>query len=417
MSRRLSYVLCGLAVAAGALPACGSGSWDGDGVPVPTGPPGPKLQGRVVAFAEVAHTVFTVAAGGGEPTISVVTTDAVSAAISPDGHTLARVTLNGGIVLRDLDTGQERALTLADGGTRIGAGPGCLTWAPDGKRLATNARDRRTLYAVTLDGAATRVDAVKTERYYQSTGNSLVPLPGLAPQPEPTGPSFDVSSELACGRWLDSGRLVFDRVATMPSTVTVVEGKAPEPVPADMTTVATVTTRPAVLADSSKQWEILDACAGRLITRPAGRETHKRYLVAAAALTGKDLAAAATPAAGQLTPGAGGTFGAAFIPGSCDILMIAQAENGALHPARRRDADTGIVRELAPVFDDDRLPPLADQRAITWASGGDPTLYANTGGEYAGHLLQLHDLNTGARTDLRLPQNGPRADQILGWLP
>lgn len=71
-------------------------------------------------------------------------------------------------------------------------------------------------------------------------------------------------SEITCGRWLDDRRLVFDRVADMPATVTLDEEEPSQQVPADTTTVAVLD--PPRLVDSPERWRLEDRCGDQVLT-------------------------------------------------------------------------------------------------------------------------------------------------------
>ncbi|MEV6968043.1 hypothetical protein AB0M47_23330 [Hamadaea sp. NPDC051192] len=389
------------------LASCGSDDYVGD--PEPTSPPGPRLAGRIIVLDAAAHRLLAVSAADGTPTVTELAPGTAVARISPDRTVLARLTLDGALALRNLVSGAEQTIDMTAGGKTIRAGADCLTWAPDGKRLAVQADG--ALYVTTLAGVATKIDERKTETYYESNGSVTIPRLGL-PAPDPTSPHYTVSSEIGCAMWIDPHRLAFGRVITMPASVTVEAGNQPATITADTTTVARIGDTVA-LADSPARWEILDSCGTKLITRPLAKdEDRKRFVVDGSSMAG---GADALPAAGELGRDAGASFGVAFIPGTCDILVISQTASTVFHRVQRREAATGAFRELSPVYDDDGRPPLGfPGDTIIWGPGADPAVYANTGGQYAPQLLQLHDLATGGMTAIKVDG---RADTLIGWLP
>ncbi|TQM10964.1 hypothetical protein [Pseudonocardia kunmingensis] len=391
-------------VLVGALAACGS---DGGEPPV-TGPPGPPLSGRLLALDGTGGTVFTISAVDGLPRTTTVVTGVEQAALSPDRTTLAWAGKDGSLTLRVLDTGEERAVAPVPGG----AGVGCLAWSPDGGRLVTFSRGARTTFVAGLDGTVVQIDEVNSAPYHRSSGGISIPVPG-APPPAAPVPSVAASSELTCPRWVDSTRLVFDRVVEMPSSISVEEGERPDPVPPDTTTVATVEGGSVRLDDSPVRWRLHDECGGRVIIGPGRDEGNGLFAVDAAALTAGDPGAAMTAAAELAPAGADLAFGARFVPGSCDIVVLTEAASGELHPTERRDARTGDVHQLAPAFDTGP-PPIAARDTVAWAPGDDPAVYAGRPGSLG---LDLHDLGNGGVTEIRLPEDGLLVDELLGWLP
>ena len=348
--------------------------------------PGPVVSGHVLVFSPGEHEVDQ----SGRADQSKVTDDAVAAGMSPDGNTLAYVTQNSQLVLRDLGTKAERKVTVTVGGTPLSPGK-CVRFSPDGKRLALLSQDGG-LYVTSLAGAATKIDVPKREQYTQTGGSILA-------RTDPNAPVYNVFSTVTCGRWLDAGRLVFDRVAEMPSTVTVENGQQPADVPPDTTTVATV--GPVRLTDSPKQWALRDRCGAYVISSVLGGETSTDYVVDARSLS--DV----TPAAGKLP-----SLRTTFIPGSCDVLMIAPCSTDRCATSRFTPS-TGKSQDLAPLHapDHGNVPGL-DADEVAW--NPDHTRFAANSDGY----VYVYDLATGAWTFvLSAGIVGGHGDetQVLGW--
>jgi hypothetical protein len=101
------------------------------------------------------------------------------------------------------------------GGTRTGqtrrlaakAGDACLAWAPDGKHLSISSS--ADMAVLDLTGHRTVLDKVKKAQYS---------LFGLGSQ------VTTAYSTAGCGGWLDGKRLAFDRLPTMPKSISIDPG-------------------------------------------------------------------------------------------------------------------------------------------------------------------------------------------------
>ena len=349
-------------------------------------PPGPVVSGHVLVFSPDEHEVDQ----SGRMDQSKITDDAVAAGMSPDGKTLAYVTQNSQLVLRDLGTKAEKKVIVTVGRTPLSPGK-CVRFSPDGKRLALLSQ-AGGLYVTSLAGAATKIDVPKREQYTQTDG-------GILAGPAPDAPAYNVYSTVTCGRWLDADRLVFDRVAEMPNTVTIENGQQPADLPPDTTTVATVS--PVRLTDSPKQWALRDRCGAHLISSVRTDETTTDYVVDAKPLG--DV----TPAGGKLP-----SLRTTFIPGSCDVLMIAPCSTDRCATSRFTPS-TGKSQDLAPLHapDHGEVPGL-DADEVAW--NPDHTRFAANSDGY----VYVYDLATGAWTFVLaagiVGGHGDKA-QVLGW--
>jgi hypothetical protein len=374
--------------------------------PAPTAmsaPPGPTLQGRIVVFSPDDHTIRRVTGSGPDTTI---TADAVVADLSPDRKTLAYVKQDTQLVLRNLASGAEQTITISADHAGLNVAPGCLHWSPDGRRLDFIAVQDGGLYVTTPAGVATRVDAPKHATYVQRNGKFI-----FGP-PDPGAPTFAATSQLTCGQWLDTRRLVFDRVAKMPSVITVEQGK-PAEVPPDTTTVAILA--PIRLIDSPQRWVVHDRCGTRILSRlykDASITEYTEYVLDTTKLGDGDLArpGAVAPASGKLPT----VEDNAFIADSCDVLVIDACDHSTDESCvtKRYSSRTGVVQDLSS-YDLHRglvSPHLVAPGTAAWNPAGTQFATVGEGSVY------LNDLGTGAST-LVPGDRGGGYRQILGWLP
>jgi hypothetical protein len=375
-----------------AVAACQDQTPPRPGDPVPSAPAGPALTGRILVFDADERQVVQLG-GSGATTLA---SDVVAADLSPDGRRLAYATGRGDLRIRNVDGDGERTIAVRRGDDDVHPAPGCLSWSPDGERLAFFALPGGDLYVTTLAGAATRVDGPKRERYTQTAEGFVLP------QPDPEGSTVELVSELTCGRWWDDRRLVFDRVATMPGAVTRTEDELTERVPADTTTIAIL--GPSRLVDSPDRWKIYDRCGGHVLTFVEGDDRADRYVVDPATVSDAQLArpGAAAPAAGKLPPAR-----AAFIDGRCDVLLLTGAAS-EWHPTQRWTRTTGAVQDLPPTFDKDHDPPGLDPDTVAFNPEGTAWAASDQG------TLYLFDLATGGST---FSSRAGTVAKVLGWLP
>ncbi len=364
-------------------------------------PAGPALQGHVIVFSPADHEVSQSIGRGLD---STVTDNATAADLSPDLKTLTYVTQDAKLVLRDLASGAEQTVTISAGGTALNPAAGCLRFSPDGKRLAFIATQDGGLYVTTPAGAATRVDTPKHATYTQTNGRFI-----FGP-PDPGAPSLNVASQLTCSRWLDTRRLVFDRVATMPATVTIEQGK-PTVAPSDTTTVAALD--PVRLIDSPQRWEIRHRCGTRIISSVHTGDSSTDYVVDTTTLGDDQLARpdAMAPGTGKLPDVA-----SAFIAGSCDVLLIASCNYGdGTCATKRYSPGTGAVQNLPATYETDQGSfPRLDPGSVAWNPAGTQYAASNYGYVY------VYDLATGAWTfalAAGIVGNHGADTQVLGWLP
>lgn len=315
----------------------------------------------------------------------------IAADLSADGRQLAYVRADGTLLRRDLASGAETVLPVG-----VPVGPDCLSWSPDGLRLGFLGGADHAVYVTTVDGAATRVDAPRQERYVQTADGYTLPTAA------PGGASVILFSELTCGRWFDDRRLVFDRVADMPATVTLDEEEPSQQVPADTTTVAVLD--PPRLVDSPERWTFEDRCAERVLTLVDDGTEGFRYVLDPATIGDDRLDQTGWPAPAEAKlPSAR----AAFIDGSCDVLLLL-GDASEWHPTSRYTVATGRTEELHPTFDDDHNPPLLEPDSVAfnpeetaWAVADEGTLY-------------VFNLETGGSTFV---SSAGSVGKVLGWLP
>ncbi len=386
-----------------AMAACTPAPSGDVGDPVPSNPPGPELTGRLLAFDHGARPGEGRVVEVRDGTATEAVTGVLAADLSQDGRQLAYVRDDGTLVRRDLASGADTPIAVT-----VPAGPDCLSWSPAGTRLVFLGRADGGLYVTTVDGATTRVDVPKQEWYVESAEGFVLP------KTEPGGASVPLSSELTCGRWLDDRRLVFDRVSTMPAVVTLDDsntgnntgsdtGEPTRQVPADTTTVAVLD--PLRLVDAPARWRLEDRCGTQVMTFvDGGGNRGDRYVLDPATVGDDQLGQEgwAAPRDGKLP-----SARAAFIDGSCDVLLLLGAP-GEWHPTSRYDVDSGRTEELKPTFDDDHNPPLLDpdtvafnQEGTAWAVADEETLY-------------VFNLDTGGSTFV---SSAGLVGKVLGWLP
>lgn len=374
-----------------AISACAPVQSADAGDPVPSNPPKPDLAGRILAFDHGAERGEGRVVEVRDGVAKAVVEGAIAADLSPDGQQLAYVRDNGALVRRDLATGTETAIAVS-----VLASPDCLSWSPDGGRLAFLGAADGGLYVTTVDGPAKWVDLPKTERYVESAEGFVLP------QADPGGAAVVLVSEITCGRWLDDRRLVFDRVVDMPATVTRDEEETSQQVPADTTTVAVVD--PLQLVDSPERWRLEDRCGDYAMTFVDDGTKGERYVVTPATV-GDDLLGDTgwTSPDDDKLPSAR----AAFIDGSCDVLLLL-GDASPWHPTSRYEVATGKTEKLKPTFDDDHNPPLLDPDTVVfnpegtaWAVADEETLFA-------------FNLETGGSTFMG---SAGLVGKVLGWLP
>lgn len=381
----------GVLVVVLAIAACSPVRSGDTGDPVPSNPPGPDLAGRILAFDHGAQPGEGRVVEVRDGTAATVVDGVIAADLSPDGRQLAYVRDGGALVRRDLGTGAETAIAVG-----VPASPDCLSWSPDGGRLAFLGAADGGLYVTTADGVATRVDVRKQERYVESAEGYILP------QAEPGGAAVVLFSEITCGRWLDDRRLVFDRVVDMPATVTLDQEEPSQQVPADTTTVAVLD--PVRLVDSPERWRLEDRCGDHVMTFVDDGTTGERYVLAPGTV-GDDVLADtgwAAPDDGKLP-----SERAAFIDGSCDVLLLL-GDASAWHPTSRYEVATGKTEKLAPTFDEDHNPPLLDPDTVAFNPEGTAWAVADE------ETLFVFNLETGGSTFV---SGSGLVGKVLGWLP
>ncbi len=353
------------------------------------------MRGRIIAFNPQGHAVAQ-ATGTGRGT--TVTANATAADLSPDRKTLAYFTQDAKLVLRDLAGSTERAITPSVGGSPVSAAPDCLRWSPDGQRLAFFAQQDKGLYVTMSTGIATRIDVPKHARYAKRSG-------GFLPRTtDPDTPSYQVASLFTCGRWLDAGRLVFDRVASMPRSITVNEGQPPADVVPDTTTVAVLDSHK--LIDSPERWEVWDRCGGHIMsTIVKDNAVDPFYVVDPKTVDDARLARPGTvaPPSGKI-PGDGEGV---FIPGSCDVLRMGVCS--AKCQVKRYSPTTGTFQDLPPTDFRGVKGPILEPDILTWNPTG--TQYAID--DFNGNV-RIYDLGTGTS---KYFLNAGQYSRLLGWLP
>jgi hypothetical protein len=383
VSRRMGALVAGLLLAACA-PVAPEPDTAGD--PVSSSPPAPEVTGRVVVFD---HGDQRVVAVGGDAGSETLVDDAVAADLSADGRWLAYVTRKGKLVRRDLATGADTPIPLP-----VLPGEDCLAWSPGQTRLTFQDRDGR-VYVSTVDGTLTTVDVPKQQRYVEVEKGFILPGAGAA------SGGVTLVSELTCGRWLDERRLVFDRVADMPGTFTVEDDEPTWKIPVTTTTVALLD--PLRLVDAPDRWRVDDRCGDRVLTF-VGEQGGERYVVTPASVPDEALTrpGAVAPADGKLPPAR-----AAFIDGSCDVLLLAGAA-GEWHPTSRYSPGTRKVEKLRPTYDDDHNPPALDAGTVAFSPDGSSWAVADE------ETLYLFSLETGGST---FSSGAGLVSKVLGWLP
>jgi hypothetical protein len=416
---------CAVLAVALALTGC-SGPSAQPSPPQPSGPSGPSLSGQLLVQTK-DYTVWALHQSGGQITATRTLTAAGPAALSPDGKTLAYVGPSG-LVLRDTSSGAEQEPQLALGGTTVTGYGDCLAWSPDGRRLLF-LFDGGSLYTATLDGTVTVIDRPKSATYVQSpTGPYGIPpllpgFPGLLPAPVPTGPTYDVSSQLTCGTWLDANRVVFDRLAgDMPYSLPQPNASTgPNPVPADTTTVAVLGADGATLIDSASRWTLAAACGTQLLTSRAvtGEEyggqgdNSALYLINGLPSAALAQTNGSTPDSAQIPHPGTGTM-ATFIPGSCTLLVVDLNPNTqSSYDTYRLDPAPHTLVPAKPVWDYQWF----HQGGQAWVPGQNPTVYADFSQGEAN--VSLVDIATGGVTMLKLPdaQAPDQLRALVGWLP
>ncbi|TDV57791.1 PD40 domain-containing protein [Actinophytocola oryzae] len=373
------------------IAACAPAGPVDTGDPIPSNPPGPKLTGRLLAFDQGPEAGEGRVVEVRDGATATVADGVIAADLSQDGRQLAYAREDGTLVRRDLASGAEATIPV-----NVLLSNDCLSWSPDGTRLAFLGRVDNALYVTTVDGVVTRVDQPKQERYVQSAEGYILP------RADPAGGSVILFSVVACGRWLDDNRLVFDRVATMPGTVVVDEDEPTQQVLADTTTVAVLD--PPRLVDSPGQWRLEDRCGDRVMTFVGGETSGDRYVVEPSAIGDDELGDAGWPA-----PGGGRlpSARAAFVDGSCDVLLLSGAA-GEWHTTSRYVVDTGRTEKLRPTFDDDHNPPLLEPDSVAFNPEGTAWAVADGG------ALFVFDLETGGST---FASGTGKVSKVLGWLP
>lgn len=382
--------------------------------------------GRVVVWTAqhdvVALSVDAQAIGdGGDPvevpTEQLATDVEVPPALSPDGTQLLLVRPSG-LALLDVATGQESTLALVDEGAAAVAAADCLSWAPDGARFTVRSVTG-ALYVATPGGDARLVDAPKEARY------DAVSIGGRVVAGIPGGRTH--RSTVSCGRWLDEARLVLQRVAQMPESVSTDPADPGAPVPLDTTSVGVIEGDGIRLVDFGDRWYLRAACADRWIvtdapdgTDPAGAGTDPsatdgpdavgRVVVDDTA----DLTAPGREAGGDLLT-AGDVIdreALALRPAGCELLAH-DAAAGSFDVV----GDTGEAqetfgrwpRDVGPVD----VPITMDPGMHAWEPGEAPVRVAHARAGYAG--LQLIDLAAGTAQVVSSPGN--QVDAVLGWAP
>jgi hypothetical protein len=364
--------------------------------PKPLSPPsGPTLHGRLVLQTR-DFIVWAVGENGGKVDASVLAQGSGPAALSPDGRTLAYYT-DYTLVFKDIATGAERRPDLRVGGIPVVPGKDCLRWSPDSTRVLY-LDNQGALDVTTPAGQALQVDKPQLGSYTQSGGAlPAVPLPG----------PVSIPSQLTCGAWLDPNRIVFDRrTGAMPQTVV---GKAAPP---DTTTVA-VLGESVQLVDSADRWSLVGACGTRLLTTSTSGSDSPTYLVGNLATRAATQAGAATPKGSELTV-PGGQVSAAFVPGSCAVVLVDRdGDAQGRFPTYRLDPGATTPVPGKPLRQEETFDPSS----TAWSPDPDPTVFADF--PEGGGTPRLFDLSTGGVTAVKLPDgpnsSGPRA--LLGWLP
>jgi hypothetical protein len=399
--RRRARVVAALTTAL-SLGAC-SGS-PPDPPPPRTSPPGPVLHGRLIVQTGDS-VVWALTSDGGSIRASKLATASRSAALSPDGRTLAYVA-GTDLVFKDLasDNEQRQAVSLA--GSPVPPDPGlCLNWSPDSSRvlyLDTSG----ALDIATPSGQVTRIDQPK-EAMYADTGG--VPL--LIP--DPGDKTYTVRSTISCASWLDPNRIVFDRVGGyMPARVLKnPDGSIPKTVAPDTTTIA-VLGSPLQLVNSAGQWELAGVCGNRLLTKSHAvyGQAQTTYLLTNLMTQALTQPNGATPKGSEL-PDQDKQLDPTFIPGSCAVLMVDDVGSQPTFTTYRLDpgATTPVPGKPLPGVG------FSGRWAPVWNPDPNPTVFADLA-PYK--FLRLLDVSTGGVTTLNLP-DAPKATQlfaVLGWL-
>lgn len=355
-------------------------------------PSPPTLQGTVLVQVEAEIAAVTGDA------VSTLASDVKRAALSPDGRTLAYST-NTQLILRDMVAGANKPLAIHNGGKKLTSRGTCMAWSPDSRRLAAFAAEDKALYVITPDGAASIVDTPKSAVYVKTQGT-------IIPRPDPNDPGVTVTSNITCPSWLDNNRLVFDRVATMPSRISETNGQF-RTVPSDTTTIADLSGGQPKLSDATSQWDVTGACGGNLIIR---NSDGAQFLVNSAELTDPNSVAKV----GTKLPTAA-EYG--FIAGPCDVLLIDDA-------VRRYETATGKLSNLATLTGNEGAPLRLAPNFMAWQPGG-ATVFI-WGGTYtqngslrsSKNMVSLFDVTDGGRTDITVTtKDGWRVHYILGWIP
>lgn len=331
-----------------------------------------------------------------------------AAAVSPDGTTLARVDSDDGIVLHDLDTGTAVPLEIDE--EALGSSPtDCLAWSPDGERLAFRTRDG-ALFAAGPDEELLVLEQPWSLRY--EARQVLRELQGRPVR---------IRSGAQCGRWLAPGRLVFDRYAGEPPEgfsghrMEWINDRRAVMLP-DTTTMALMEEEPPDLVDSASLWTPLDACGDFVLAEDPAPLRSGLFLLPLP--QEEDLDVVGAQAWEDMSVGPGAEPTAAFLPGSCDLVVVTgETDASGDHVVHRTDPRTGQPHPSTPALTGELDAPRLEPGGFAWAPRGEAVL-AEVQRVRARGGVAFWDLSSGDGVLVSdVPGLPADVSGILAWLP